>query len=386
MSFLSSRPAMRWAVPGAAAAAVLGGGIAIGTFATAAEPSLPPRTAAQLLVDLQTARLDGLSGTVAQRADLGLPDVAKLVGAGGSDLASLISGKNTLRVWYAGPDKARVALMGTLGETDVIRNGTDAWVWSSRTKEAKHVTVPAGSFGASGAAPSAVPGLPSTPQEAADMALAAIDPSTAVTVDRTARIAGRDAYQLVLQPRDTSSLVGRVTVAIDSTEHVPLRFQIFPKGSVDPAFEAAFTQISFARPDANQFAFNPPPGTRITDEAARPASDQPKIAKPEGDKSKIDKSKIGKGAAADGPKRVGTGWTTVLVSSAPTDATAPEQGQGEGAAQAQSLLNQLPKVSGAWGSGRLLSGKLFSVLLTDDGRVLGGLVSPERLYEVAAQK
>lgn len=381
MSFLSSRPAMRWVVPGAAATAVLGGGIAIGTLATAAEPSLPPRTAAQLLVDLQTARLDGLSGTVAQRADLGLPDVAKLVGAGGSDLASLISGKNTLRVWYAGPDKARVALMGTLGETDVIRNGTDAWVWSSKTKEATHVKVPADSFGASGAAPSAVPGLPSTPQEAADMALQAIDPSTAVTVDRTARVAGRDAYQLVLKPRDTASLVGRVTVAIDSTEHVPLRFQIFPKGSADPAFEAAFTQISFARPDADQFAFNPPPGTKITDKPAPAATEKPKIAKPEGDKSKIDK-----GTAADEPKRVGTGWTTVLVSSAPADATAPAPGQGEGAAQAQSLLNQLPKVSGSWGSGRLLSGKLFSVLLNDDGRVLGGLVSPERLYEVAAQR
>jgi hypothetical protein len=213
------------------------------------------------------------------------------------------------------------------------------------------------------------------------MALKAIDPSTAVTVDRTARVAGRDAYQLVLQPRDTASLVGRVTVAIDSTEHVPLRFQIFPKGSADPAFEAAFTQISFARPDADQFAFNPPPGTRINNEAAPAATDKPKIAKPDGDRSKTDK-----GTAADEPKRVGTGWTTVLVSSAPADATAPAPGQGEGAAQAQSLLNQLPKVSGSWGSGRLLSGKLFSVLLTDDGRMLGGLVSPERLYEVAAQR
>jgi hypothetical protein len=178
----------------------------------------------------------------------------------------------------------------------------------------------------------------------------------------------------VLQPRDTASLVGRVTVAIDATEHVPLRFQIFPKGSADPAFEAAFTQISFDRPDAGQFAFNPPPGTKVTDEAAHAPSDHPKI----------DKGTAG----ADAPKRVGTGWTTVLVATLPKDATAAPQGQaqGEGAAQAQSLLNQLQKVSGSWGSGRLLSGKLFSVLLTDDGRVIGGLVSPQRLYEVAAQK
>ena len=45
---------------------------------------------------------------------------------------SLLSGTHTLRVWYAGPDQARVALLGTLGETDVITNGTDVWIWSSQ--------------------------------------------------------------------------------------------------------------------------------------------------------------------------------------------------------------------------------------------------------------
>ncbi|MBM0236720.1 hypothetical protein JNW88_05375 [Micromonospora sp. ATA32] len=43
----------------------------------------------------------------------------------------------------------------------------------------------------------------------------------------------------------------------------------------------------------------------------------------------------------------------------------------------------MAKVSGDWGSGRLLTGKLFSVLLTDDGRLLAGAVTPERLYQAA---
>jgi len=70
MSNFTSRPVLRWAVPAAAAVAVVGAGVAAKTLAVAAEPNLPPRTAAQLLVDLQTARLDGLSGTVVERADL----------------------------------------------------------------------------------------------------------------------------------------------------------------------------------------------------------------------------------------------------------------------------------------------------------------------------
>jgi hypothetical protein len=45
----------------------------------------------------------------------------------------------------------------------------------------------------------------------------------------------------------------------------------------------------------------------------------------------------------------------------------------------------LTPVSGAWGSGHLLSGRLFSVLVADDGSIYAGLVAPERLYEVAAE-
>src|SRR3982751_6218552 len=132
MSIFTSRPAVRWLVPVAVAAAAVGGGALLNTLSAIASPTLPPRSAAQLLVDLQTARLDGLSGTVVQTADLGIPALPA-IGAGSSDLSSLVSGSHTLRVWYAGPDSARLALLGTLGESDVIRVGRDVWTWSSQS-------------------------------------------------------------------------------------------------------------------------------------------------------------------------------------------------------------------------------------------------------------
>jgi len=95
---------------------VVGAGVAAKTIAGAAGPALPPRTAAQLLVDLETANLDGLSGTVVEKANLGLPPaITTLAGAlggsqGSSTLTSLVAGKHTLRVWYSGPEKARVSL------------------------------------------------------------------------------------------------------------------------------------------------------------------------------------------------------------------------------------------------------------------------------------
>ena len=50
---------------------------------------------------------------------------------------------------------------------------------------------------------------------------------------------------------------------------------------------------------------------------------------------------------------------------------------------AQTLLQALSPVSGAYGSGRLLTTDLVSALLLDDGRLLVGAVPPSVLEEVA---
>ncbi|RAO29013.1 hypothetical protein ONO23_04777 [Micromonospora noduli] len=373
MSVLRSRPVLRWLVPATAAVAVIGGGAAIGTFAAEAEPSLPPRTAAQLLVDLQTSRLEGLSGTVVQRADLGLPPLVGLVP--GNELTTLLTGTHTLRVWYSGPDQQRVALMDTLGEQDIIRNGRDLWTWQSRSNTATHRTL-GGDAGAWKPAPEPAASLPATPQQAADLALDAIDPSTEVSVGRSATVAGRDAYELVLQPRDQASLVHQLRIAIDAEQHVPLRFEVLAKGSDRPAFEVAFTQVDYRRPDVDQFRFNPPPGVTVNEEKAERPTGRPGHVEPTGDPQ---------------VRAVGDGWTTVLVGrldgadvgrKPAAKPAAPPAGAGPDLDMSK-LLGGLPAVSGDWGSGRLLTSKLFSVLLTDDGRVLAGAVTPERLYQAA---
>jgi outer membrane lipoprotein-sorting protein len=372
MSVFTSRPALRWLVPTAVVVAVIGGGAAVRSISASAEPALPERSAAQLLVDLQTARLDGLSGTVTTRADLGLPSLPNPGGQGSADLTTLVSGSHTLRVWYAGPDKARVALLGTLGESDVIRNGSEVWFWNSRDQTAEHqkLTGEQQQEQKTHAPPSLVP---RSPQEAADLALRQIDPTTVVRTGNTARVAGRPAYELILGPKDTASLIGEVRLAIDATEHVPLRVQVFARGGGEPAYEVKFTQVSFARPDDSQFRFNPPPGTSVKEAPADAAPGPDRgSAKPE--------------QAPDSTRIVGTGWTSVVVMKASASDAATKPGTAatpEGQRGAAGLFDSLPKVNGSWGSGRLLTGKLFSALFTDDGRVLAGAVAPERLYEAA---
>ena len=397
MAVRLSRPALRWLVPVSVAALAVGGGAATRAISASADASLPERSAAQLLVDVQQARLDAVSGTVVARADLGLPKLPEIGGQGSANLSALVAGSHTLRVWYAGPDKARVALLGTLGESDIIANGRDLWIWSSDTKSASHRTLPADAMREHPVTPpKGVPidpsGLPKTPQEAADRALAALDPSTKVSTDGTATVAGRPAYELVLSPRDTTSLVSGVRIAIDGKRHVPLRVQVFARGHADPAAEIGFTQVSFARPDAAQFRFTPPPGTKITEDPGTGSGTAPGTPRPPA----ADGGTARPGSQGAEPVVLGTGWTTVVAAQQPADlsatpGTAPRRSPEGGATtqppalggQLDAVLGALPRVSGSWGSGRLLSSRLFSVLITDDGRVLAGAVSPSRLYAAA---
>lgn len=355
VSVLTTRPFLRWLVPLAIVVVALTVGVAGRALRAEADPALPARSAAQLLVDLQTSAVAGLSGTVVQRADLGLPELpVALGGQGSSDFGALVSGTHTLRVWYAGEQRQRVALLGTLGESDVVRNGNDVWTWSSQTNEATHLRL----------SPSSEPDpplptdLPATPQEAADAALAAIEPTTEVSTDGTATVADRPAYELVLAPKDDASLIGQVRIAIDAQEKVPLRVRVFAAGADSPAIEIGFSQISFETPGDEHFDFQPPPRATVTEVTPDEVAPSEPTAQPE-------------------PVVVGSGWTAVLVA---TGASPPAAETGSDLA---AILGALTPVSGPWGSGRLLTSDLFSVLFTDDGRLLLGAVTPEQLYEVA---
>lgn len=338
---LSRRPSLRWLVPGVVAALAIGGGAAANAITVSDDdPDLPPRTAAELLADLHTAQVGALSGTVVTTVDLGLP---VLPGASRdrdhANLAAVFSGSSQWRVWYDGPERARLALLGTLSQVDVIRNGQDVWAWDSEKDKATHWTLPEGVL----AAPTPHPAMELTPREAAERALAAIEPSTEVTADDTTVVAERDAYELVVAPRDDASMVRQVRLAIDAEESIPLGVEVYGQGS-EPAIDIRFTQISFSTPDPEQFAFNPPPGTDITE------GKLPQRVLPFG-RDKLPEMTV-----------VGDGWTTVFVARVP-----PEM---------KMLDVVLP-------AGEAFSGSLFSVLRTDDGRLLAGLVTPEHLAEVA---
>lgn len=374
-----SRRVLRWAVP-AGVTAVVVGAAAVGPVIAGADSELPDRTAAELLVDLAGASDVAFSGTVVQSADLGLPVLpdsgsANSGSAPGTAL-SLLTGSTTARIWYSGTDTFRVALQDELAETDLIHDDGELWFWNSEHNTVSHTTLPAD---AEGAPKKPLPeDMPlGTPDAAAALALQAIAPTTDVEVDGTAEVAGRDAYELVVSPKDEQSLIGSIRLAVDGEYGFPLRVQVFGSEGGDPAFEMGFTSVTFGEPDESVYDFNPPPGAEVEE------VDPEEFGS--GEMPHDGEMPHGPGHEAPGGdvSVVGEGWTSVLVmrdvdldelTSAVDEETAP---------LVEALLGEFEQVSGEYGSGRAMSNDVASVLLLDDGRLLIGAVPVEVLEEAA---
>jgi outer membrane lipoprotein-sorting protein len=377
----------RWLLPAGVAAAVAVASFASTVVARASgTPKLAPATAAQLLAAVHNAHPAGMSGTIVETAKLGLPslpDIGPAGGGSGLSVENLITGSHTIRVWYAGPTKQRIALLGQLSESDIIHNGTDLYIYQSDGRTVTHDKVPASTDVASGSP--TLPGMSTspakTPQQLAQQALSAIDPTTTVTVDDNVRVAGRSAYQLVLEPKDTRSRIGSVRIAVDSATSVPLRVQIFARGASSPALQIGFTDVSFNVPSDSVFEFTPPPGS--TTPAA--GAGGPKVAGPHLTTHKEGTFRGGPGDATSTssgkPTVLGKGWTAVVkLPSSALDGT-NLGGSPDGRGSALGILNQISTpVTG----GHIVNSALATIFIADDGTVYVGAVDQAALMQVAS--
>ncbi|KAB8189738.1 DUF2092 domain-containing protein [Nonomuraea phyllanthi] len=372
---------VRWGVP-IAAAAVIGGAIGAGPViaAVSGEPVLPERSAQQLLADAVAANskdggLPPMSGTVQQTASLGLPALPQ---AGEASPLSLLSGSHEVKVWYGAADKLRVAMPTQLNETNLIVNGGQAWYWDSSTNTATKLTIKAGAR-KEHELPTPRP-TDLTPQQVAERLLANVDQHTAVRVINTAEVAGRPVYQLVLAPKAEGSLVQEIRIALDGETYVPLQVQVYAKGSAEPAFQVGFTQVTFTPPAAENFTFTPPAGAKVEEQTIGADFAENEEQRAEHAKDVAGQAKV-----------VGEGWAAVAVvpfslENLKTEAPAGQERGADPGALVDSVLKSATPVSGTWGSGKLIRTKLVTALLTDDGRLLVGAVTPEEITKAAGVK
>jgi hypothetical protein len=85
-------------------------------------------------------------------------------------------------------------------------------------------------------------------------------------------VAGRAVHPLVLEPRTNATLVGRVEVDVDASQHLPLALRVFPRGSNHAAIDVEFTSIGLGSVDPHTFDFSPPPGSHVVTSRASSAA------------------------------------------------------------------------------------------------------------------
>ena len=206
------------------------------------------------------------------------------------------------------------------------------------------------------------------PDAAATEALTRLRATSEVSVDGTAEVAGRPAYELVLAPAPSErTLLREVRIAVDAEKRVPLQLTVLANGSSDPALQVGFTDVEFGAQDPSLFTFTPPPGATVEE---APAGEGSRADKPDG--------------AA--PTTVGDGWDTVVVGRMPApDAAAAPDEDGDRFGGPADLSTLGTPVSGPWGSGRLISTAVASAIVTDDGRVAAGAVPEQVLTEALAR-
>ncbi|MEU5311075.1 outer membrane lipoprotein carrier protein LolA [Streptomyces sp. NPDC021562] len=391
------RKATRYVVPvtvvGVAAATI---GL-VPALADSGDPHLPKISAQELINKIAKSDVQQLSGTVKISTDLGLPDLGGLEssllsgatqggGAGSSadptaKLTELASGTHTLRVAADGPEKQKVSLLESGAEYSLIHNGTDVWGYDSKSDEVYHSTV-ADSGKERHAAPA-------TPKDFADEVLKSVDDTTSVKVDGTAQVAGRDAYRLVIKPKQSGTTVGAISIAVDAKTGTPLKFTLTPSSGGAAVVDAGYTQVSFAKPAASTFDFTPPKGAKVTegDKADRAAGSH---RHGDGGESGRPTGTPGKGAPKDLEKGgfdvLGKGWNSIAVLDSGSKGGLPT-GSGSASGKAGDLSGFLGSlgdpVSGKFGKGTVFSTRLINALITDNGKVYVGAVDKAALVKAA---
>jgi len=354
---------MKW-LPSVAATAIVAGGALVVPLAAHAAVDLPTKSPQQVLELAAGSTVTSFSGAIEQTSDLGLPQLpsdmptppaaAPATSGSGSAQASILelaTGSHTARVFVDGPKRERVQVLDKLAERDVIRNGGTLWFYDSSAKTAAEATLPT-------RATPGVTGTPGTvtPSQLAQRFLAAVTPTTSVTLGDNTNVAGQDAYDLVLAPKATGTLVRNVSIAVDADNGMPLAVTVTARGQDDPAFRVAFSTLDLSAPDASLFSFTPPDGVTVS-RLSLPARPQHESAPAD---------------AAMRPSVIGTGWDAIV--SIP-------------ASPATRSLQRAPlyaELSTPVADGRLVHTSLVNILITTDGRVLAGSVPAAALESAAA--
>ena len=408
----------RWAPAFTVAAVITAGTIAVPMQANAVD--LPDLTPQQVML-LMEGEVQGFSGTIVKTSELGLPplqmssmmnedmikEMEEKLPEGFEDFVpslieqnaitqavELIAGTHKIRV-YASSEGARVQVLDTMSQRDVVINSEEFWFYDSRKATAiTGAIAPVDPAELENAQTEAEAKLQeyaaqlqldvSNPEAVANYLMEQIGESTSVSVGKDHRVAGRTAYQLIAQPNADNSLIESVIVSVDSENGMALDVKVYSKEQELPALHVGFESISFEVPNVSMFSFTPPAGT-IVETMQVPAELEAQLEKlqAEADLSELtDEQKAAlkaeieaKYGPAPSTELIGEGWESVVYLSAIPSQVPMELLENE------LFADLMTTVAG----GKVFSSPVMNVLITDSGEVYAGAVTIAFLQEVAAR-
>ncbi len=333
------RRVLRLGLPGVAGVFALVAAAVTPSLTSAQTPLLEQMSPNQLIGAVMGAAPVQYSGTLATTSNLLGPASSLLSSLGKS--STLPQGTSTEEVYRGPGHDFRVQVLDAQSERDLYVNSRAAWLWSSSGSLAEEIV---------GSSP-AHTGSTLNPTEMADRIVAALSPTSTLSVGANTYVGGQAAYDLTVTPNQSGSMVKRVNIYVDATNYQVLGFQIMAVGSSTPALSVEYSQISFAAQPASLFDFAPPKGSTV----------------------KTVKLPLVMGGSSFSSKILGTSWDSV----AEMPEKALTQMLGVPAASSLGELETPVKVGGV--AAELLRTTLVNALILPNQKVFAGAVRPSVL-------
>lgn len=205
-------------------------------------------SAGGLLAKVQESSSVAYSGYVESTGSLQLPVSDQF-----TDIADLLGGRTTMRVWWRAPDDWRVDKIDATGEHDLFRDAGGTTIWDYEANRATRTRNPQIR-------------LPQSsdllPPELARRLLDGAPPSQVGRIEPRS-IAGVDAAGLRLTPGDQQSSIERVDVWVEAASGLPLSVEVYGQGDSRPAVSTRFIEVSLATPADEQTRLVVAPGAEV---------------------------------------------------------------------------------------------------------------------------
>ncbi len=213
--------------------------------------SVPKLTPRQLEDRILASQGLSFSGYAESNATFGLPPLPAF-----SSVTPLLDGVTRMRVWQAAPDHWRVDTLSDAGENDTYQIGDNTFVWDSGEELLTGIYGPE------------VVRLP----RAADLTPAALGvriikeagPGAQLSILPPQRVAGQSAAGLAVRPASEQSTIAQADIWASPGTGLPLRVEVFGRGSAQPALETQFLQAGLWTPSAAVLTPRLGPGTGFT--------------------------------------------------------------------------------------------------------------------------